>query len=224
MRTGGFRVGPAYARTADRLMPTRMAMGVPVALAVARFRISRLRRANPRVIGLAAPGELIPVMLSEDGWYRGMLTEVALSYGRVLDVASPLVEVTTHLADDDSLPPVEDEIARRERQDAATRRQDWENITGGDRPGDEYAASQLAVNAQDLDVSICGQHQTVSAIRYQHYQAFRFRYDTLTVSVVSRYPPAEFPPFEFVPSLELYFQGYRKFIFSLLTWDPPGPE
>src|SRR5258708_19256022 len=105
MRPGGFRVGPAYARTADRLMPTRMALGVPVALAVARFRISRLRRANPRVIGLAAPGELIPVMLSEDGWYLGMLTEVALSYGRGLDVATPLLELTTHLPAPDTLPP-----------------------------------------------------------------------------------------------------------------------
>jgi hypothetical protein len=205
-------------------MPTRMALGVPVALAVARFRISRLRRASPRVIGLAAPGQLIPVILSQDGWYNGALTEVALSYGRVLDVTSPLVEVTTHLADGDSLPPLQGEIARRERQDVATKLQDWENITGGDRPGDEYAASKIAVNAQDLDVSICGRQQTVSAVRYEHYQAFRFRCDTLTVSVVSRYAPPQYPPFEFVPSLEPYFQGYRKFIISLLTWDPPAPE
>ena len=197
-----------------------MALGVPVALAVARFRISRLRRANPRVIGLARPEGLTPVMLTSDGWYHGSLVEVELSYGRVLDVTSPLVEVTTYLDDDDGLPPLEAEMARRERQDTATRRRDWQETTGGCYPDDEQTASKLAVTTRDRDVYICGQHQTVSVVEYHHYQAFRFRYDTLAVRVVSRYPRPELPRFEYAPSLEPYFQGCRKFILSLLTWEP----
>jgi hypothetical protein len=219
-RTGAFRADPAYARTADRLMPTSMALGVPVALAVARFRISRLRRVNPRVIGLAGPEGLTPVMLTSDGWYHGSLVEVELSCGRVLDVTSPLVEVTTYLDGDDGLPPLEAEIARRERQDAAIRRRDWAEITGGCYPDDEQTASKLAVNTRERDVYICDQHQTVRVVEYHHYQAFRFRYDTLTVRVVFRYPRPELPRFEFAPSLEPYFQGYRKFILGLLSWEP----
>jgi hypothetical protein len=164
-------------------------------------------------------------MLREDGWDHGTLTEVGLSYGRVLDVTRPLIEVTTYLAGDDGLPPVEAEIARRKRQDAAIRRQDWEEIEGGyDYYDDEHVATQLAVNVRDRDVSICDEHQTVSAIEYEHYQAFRFRYDTLTVRVVIRYPPPEFPPFLIVPSLEPYFRGFKRFMVSLLTWDPSAPE
>lgn len=91
----------------------------------------------------------MPMMLSQEGWDRGKLTEATLSYGRLLDVAAPLVEVTTYLDGDDGLPSMEAEIVRRERQDAAILRQDWEEIADAE-DRDEDAASRLTVSDEVL--------------------------------------------------------------------------
>lgn len=201
-------------------MPTRMALGVPVALAVSRFRFSSLRRARPHVFGLATSQAPAPAMLSEDGWNHGKLTEVALSYGQVLDVTALLIEVTTDLDGQDGLPSLAALVARREREDAAIVHANWEEVTGSIDDRDEEAASRLAVSNERMDVLINGERETVSLICYRHYQALRFRHDSLTIRVVSRHSLPELPRFEIVTDLEPYFRGYTKFMRSLLKWAP----
>jgi hypothetical protein len=202
-------------------MVTRMALGVPVALAIARFRFPRLRRAAPRVLGLASPAGYEPVMLRAEGWEGGRLTEVALSYGRLLDVTAPLVEVTTHLDGGGDLPSREVDILQRERQDAAITRHDWEaieNEAGG--VDDEDAAARLAISDQYLDVLVDGEPRTVSVLSYRHFRALRLSYDNATVRVVSRHGTPELPRFELVTDLEPYFRGYARFVRSWLTFSP----
>lgn len=49
------------------------------------------------------------------------------------------------------------------------------------------AAALVVGIAEDIEALVCGQHHTASSVRYRHYQALRFSFDTLTVGVVSRY-------------------------------------
>lgn len=202
-------------------MPTRLQLGMPVALVVSRFRFSRLRRVRPRIFGYVPPGPM-PMMLSEDGWYHGKLTEAALYYGRVLDVAAPLVKVTTYLDGDDGPHSLEAEVARRERQDAAILRQDWEEIEGEAEDWDEDAASRLAVSNEDLDIVVNGAQRTVSVTCYKQYRAFRFQDASPTARVVSRQSLGELPRFEIVTDLEPYFRGLTLFMLSVLK-GPSAP-
>ena len=142
----------------------------------------------------------------------------------MLDVAAPLVEVTTYLDGDDELPSMEAEVARRERQDAAIRRQDWEEMAGDVMDDDEDVAASLETSSQDLEVLVNGEPRTVSAICYHHYQALQFRYDSLTIRAVSRHPLPEVPRFEIVTDLEPAFRGYTLFTLSLLKGIPKAKD
>jgi hypothetical protein len=194
-------------------------LGVPIGLAVSRPRFDKLRSVRPRVFGLTMP-QLTPVLFSADRWRDGEVAEVTLSYGQVLDVTAPLVEVITYMDSADAgLPSLPAEVAHRERRDAAILRGDWEEMAGSVEGVDEaVAALGMAVSYKDLDVSVNDERQTVPVTCYQHYQAIQFHHESLTVHVVSRYPLWDLPRFEIVPDLEPYFRGYRSFMLSLLRF------
>ena len=198
-----------------------MALGVPVALLIARTRFKRLRRVNARPVGLVSPG-LTPVMLMEDGWNRGDLTEVSLSYGRLLDVATPYAMVTTYLFGDDDIPPIGADITRRKGQDAAIRHQRWEEIEGDYKyPDDELKASQMMGSlTQSRDVIVGDEHLTVLVTAHAHYEAFRVQHGGAAVRFVGRHLQADTIRLETVSDLEPYFRGYVKFMLDLLTWNP----
>jgi hypothetical protein len=205
-------------------MVTRMAVGVPLALALSSYRFAKLRQAEPRVLALAPLAGYGPLMLEGESWNDGGLTSVTLSYGRPLDVATPLAVVTTCLDGAGGLASRQVDLLQRERGDAAIGRHDWEGMDGGlpFQAGDDDDAAELAVSAADLEVLVAGERQAVSALRYRHYTALRFGCDGLTIQVVSRHELPEPLCFEFATDLEPYFRGYRRFVLSWLTFSPPA--
>lgn len=197
-----------------------MAVGVPVALAVARMRFSRLRRASPTVVGLAQAQRYGPIMLSADGWRGARLTDVTLSYGRVLDPGAPLIELTTYF---DGMRPLSfgAEIACRERQDAAIENRDWERISGSARYDDESAAARIDIADSVLEIFVNGAPRRAQVASYRHYQALGFSVGTATVRAVCRHPQFDGPPrFEELTDLEPYFLGHTRFLLGMLTWRP----
>lgn len=201
-------------------MPTRLAVGVPAGLAVARWRFSRLRRASPTVIGLASDQRFEPMMLSADGWSGATLSDVTLSYGRVLDPGAALIELTTYL-DGERPFSLGAEIARRERQDTAIAGRDWERISGIARYGDESAAAGMEIAVSDLQVFVNGESQRAQAADYRHYRALGFSVGTAAVLAVGRHLPRNGPlRFETLNNLEPYFLGHTRFLLGLLTWRP----
>jgi hypothetical protein len=201
-----------------------MAVGVPLALAVSRYRFAKLRQAEPRVLALASRAGYGPVMLEGESWNEGRLTSVALSYGRPLDVTAPLAVVTTRLDGATDLPSRQVDLLQLERGDAAIGRHDWEGMDGGFpfQGDDEDDAAELDVSGEDLEVLVAGERRAVSALRYRHYTALRFGCDGLTIQVVSRHELPQPLRFEFVTDLERYFRGYRRFVLSWLTFNPPA--
>jgi hypothetical protein len=201
-------------------MPTVMALGVPVGLAVSRYRSAKLRRARPTVVGLEKGCRLPPCMIASDGWHNGKPTDITLSYGQLLDTASPLVLVTTHYEGADGLPSLEQEIAQRKYQDAAIDRQDWENIEG--IPGysdDEMSFAPLG--ERQLEIFAFGKHCNVPVVESGRYSAFQFGYQELTIRFIGRQCPEKLMKFEVVRDLRPSFAGYRKFLVGLLRWEPP---
>lgn len=205
-------------------MPTRLAAGVPVALAVARLRFSRLRRVDPTVIGLAGAQSLTPMMLSADGWQGGELTDVTLSYGGALDTRAALVELTTYFSGYDTLVSLGAQIACRERQDTAIANRDWVRISGTARYDDESAAARMDIAFSDLQVVVNGEPQLAHSADYRHYRVLGFSAGTAAVRAVFRHPPRTGPlRFETLSDLEPYFLGHTQFLLGLLTWRPsPG--
>jgi hypothetical protein len=105
-------------------------VGAPVALAVSRWRFSRLRRADPRPFGLAVTPSAVPMMLSSEGWQPG-LASMALRYGRPLAAPGPFVEVATSFLEPDcDMPSLKQVITRAEKRDAAWARRLADDITG----------------------------------------------------------------------------------------------
>lgn len=201
-------------------VPTRLAVGVPVGLAVARWRFSRLRRAGPTLIGLTAAQRVEPMMLSAEGWSGAALTDVTLSYGRVLDPGATLIELTTYLDGERSF-SLGAEIARRERQDAAIANRDWERISGTARYGDESEAARMEIAVSDLQVFVNSEPQRAQCADYRHYRALGFSVGAATVRAVFRHPPSDGPlRFETLSDLEPYFLGHTRFLLGLLTWRP----
>jgi hypothetical protein len=201
-----------------------MAVGVPAALAVSRYRFAKLRQAAPRVLALASRAGHGPVMLEGESWNDGRLTSITLSYGRPLDVTAPLAVVTTCLDGAGGLPSRQVDLLKRERGDAAIGRHDWEGMDGGFpfQADDEDDAAELDITGEDLELLVAGERQAVSALRYRHYAALRFGCDGLTIQVVSRHELPEPLRFEFVTDLEPYFRGYRRFVLSWLAFNPPA--
>jgi hypothetical protein len=200
-------------------VPTRLAIGVPVALAVSRFRFARLRRAGPVVTGLDPAERLTPMMLSADGWQGARLTDVTLSYGRVLDVGAPLVELSTYLDGADGLVSLGAEIAGIRRRDQAIRDRDWERVADADRVGDEDAAG-LEIISSERAIVVNGEPGTAPAASHHHYEALEFTAGSTAVRAVSRFPRPGPPRFEELNDLEPYFLGFTQFMLGLLTWRP----
>lgn len=85
-------------------------VGVPVALAVARFRFAKLRRVRPRPYALAeVPPDMPPILSSET--YGPGLTNIVLEYGHPLNVSKPLIQIQTCFSEEEcDSPSLEDVI------------------------------------------------------------------------------------------------------------------
>jgi hypothetical protein len=70
---------------------TKLALGMPIALAASVVEFSMLRRARPHPLGLDSTPAAMPRMLESHGWGPG-LTEMVLAYGYPFDASKPLIE------------------------------------------------------------------------------------------------------------------------------------
>lgn len=191
----------------------QLVIGAPIALAVSRWRFSKLRRVDPHPFGLAIAPSLMPVMLWSDEWGPG-LTGVSLSYGRPLAVCGQLIEVATCFSEPDcELPSLEEAIVRAERRDAAWARGDWENAPEMSGPEHfEIPAPPSGFDRQEHPVTAAGQERVVAVVSRRGYEALRFRHDSMVVTAVARLGFAGMPPFELVDDLEPYLAGYTRFV------------
>ncbi len=193
--------------------------------AMVRWRLSRLRRLSPRPFGLAqTAAPPLPVSLGSESWKAGIanilraavtrspapLGSMSLRFGRLFDLAGPLVEVTTHWDgewwNDPDVPghqPGAWELGAAEHRDNAISRRDWAAMSWYDQPGPggPFEHGQLAI-------SVSGREQTVPLLRYRHYHAFSFQPGKIIVTVVSRHPPRGTLRFEQVTDLEPYIAGW----------------
>jgi hypothetical protein len=194
----------------------QLVVGAPVALAVSRWRFSRLRRANPHPFGLS--GAPAPMMLSSDGWGPG-LTDVVLSYGRLLAVAGQLIEVATCFSERHCyLPSLEEAIGRAEHRDAAWTRGDWESAGGPFEPVPEVPLSLGAFEHEERSVVVEGQERAIAVVSRRNYEALRFRQGPAVVTAVARSGFPGVPSFQVVDDLEPYFAGYTRFVLSWLRF------
>jgi hypothetical protein len=189
----------------------RLAAGVPVALAVSRWRFSKLRRVDPRPFGLAVVPPLWPVMLSSEGRGPG-LTAMSLSYGRPLAVSGQLIEVATCFSEPDcELPPVREAIARAQQRDAAWAREDWENAPemSGPEPF-EVPVPAAGFHRQERPVIVAGQERVMAVMSRDGYEGVRFRHGSTQAArgikrwVCERHPAASGPA-----RLTFEFKGER---------------
>lgn len=196
----------------------KIAIGVPVGLAVSEITSFWLRRAHPRPVGLTVESAM-PRMLGSHGWGPG-LTYISLVYGYAnpRDTARPKIEVMTCFSPPHCyLPSLEQVLARAAHADEADARDDWEDSTSpfGD-PAFEVAVPAGGFSSQDRTVVLEGQHEVVSVVCFRHYEALRFRQDKKVVMAVARFGFPGTPSFHTVDDLRPYVAGRRRFTLSLL--------
>jgi hypothetical protein len=207
----GMAVGAAMSRA-------QLVVGAPVALAVGRWRFSRLRRAGARPYALAAG--TLPGILWQDGWSGSGLTNVVLAYGYPHATSRPFTEVETCFAGSPSAAPsLEVAIARAEHRDEFFARWEW---VGAGGPFDEDTPSAAPPGGRRRDervVSMDGAERPVMVVSRGDYAALRFRDGAVVVTAVARFGfPGELA-FALVDDLEAYFAGYRRLVPGfLLPW------
>ncbi|HMG61395.1 MAG TPA: hypothetical protein VK599_00460 [Streptosporangiaceae bacterium] len=196
----------------------QLAAGVPVALALSRWRFSKLHRVDPHPFGLAVIPPLMPMMLYSEGWGAG-LTDMSLSYGRPLVVSGQLIEVWTCFSEADcALSSVPEVIARAQQRDSAWAREDWENAPemSGPEPF-EISVPAAGFHRQERPVIIAGQQQVVTVVSRVGYEGLRFRHGSMVVTAVARLG-FEGVSFEVVDDLEPYLAGYTRFVLGWLRF------
>lgn len=204
------------------------------------WRVSRLRRSNPRPFGLAAGPALPPFSLGSESGAAGLLEEISatitksavpldylgLLYGDYFDPAKPLVDITTHWdgrgwstparpaevpeSEWERIPSPAWELGDAERRDDAIARQDWK--------AHEYPERIPADGpfGQDItEILVGGTPRPVPVVTYKHYSAFSFAEGDAIVTVLSRHPLPERPWLEPVTDLEPFFAGYTRFLDDL---------
>ena len=211
-----------------------------------RWRVSRLRRSNPRPFGLTAGPVLPPLGLGSESAAAGLLQEISatitksavplgslgLLYGDWFDLTKPLVSVTTHwdgrdwftparpvavpVSEWERIPSPAWELGDAERRDDAIARQDWKGLG--------YPPERIPADgpfAQDLtEILVGGTPRRVPVVTYKHYSALSFAEGDTIVTVESRHPLPERPWFEPVTDLEPFFAGYTRFLDELAArWD-----
>ena len=198
-------------------------VGVPVALAVARFRFAKLRRVRPRPYALTeVPPDMPPILSSES--YGPELTDIVVEYGHPLKVSKPLIQVQTCFSEEacDS-PSLEEAIARAEHRDACFARRDWVHA------GDSFdPVPWVRLPDRDLDysnrvITVDGEERTATVVSYGTYAALRFGQGSVVVTAVTRQGFPSALSFGVIDDLEPYFAGYRRFVLSWLQL-PPLPS
>jgi hypothetical protein len=205
------------------VLRAQWAAGVPIALAVARWRFARLRRVDPHPFELAVPPAVAPVMLWSESWPGGLnqaagLISVALSYGRPMVLDGPFIEVVTCFSERNpggSSPEVA--IAGAEHRDAAWARQDWDVADEFDPDPDEVISQPGFVRTERL-VTVDREQQMILAVSRHGYEALRFRRGPVVVTAVARHGFPGVPSFRPADDLEPYFAGYRRFVHGLLRF------
>jgi len=199
----------------------QFAVSVPIALAVSRWRFSKLRRVDPHPFGLAIVPPLMPMMLWSDGWGPG-LTDMSLSYGRPLAVSGQLIEVATCFSEADcELPSVGEAIVRAGQRDAAWEREDWENapeMSGSEPFEGPVQAPVPGFDHVERPVIVAGQERLVPVVSRSGYEGLRFRHGSMVVTAVARLGFAGIPSFEVIDDLEPYLAGYTRFVLSWLRF------
>jgi hypothetical protein len=200
-----------------------------------QWRISRLRRIDPRPFGLTADPDRPPLTLGSESGSAGAIEEISaaitrsavplgslgLMYGDYLDLAMPLVEVTTHWdgrgwfapARPPGVPPSAWEqipaaawdLGDTERRDDAIARQDWKALGYPQRVPVDGPFTQGSA-----EIVVSGSPRSVPVVSYRHYTALSFSADEATVTVISRHPLPEMPRFDPVTDLEVFYAGYAR--------------
>jgi hypothetical protein len=196
----------------------QLVVGAPVALAVGRWRFSRLRRAGARPYALAGILPGMPGILWQDGWGGGDLTDVVLAYGYPHAVSRPFTEVETCFAGSPSAAPsLEVAIARAEHRDESFARWEWVNAGG---PFDDETPADVPADGHRRDermVSVEGAERPLVVVSRGDYAALRFRDGAAGVTAVARLGfPGELA-FVLTDDLESYFAGYRRLVRSFLV-------
>jgi hypothetical protein len=199
------------------------------------WRVSRLRRVDPRPFGLSADAARPPLTLGSESASAGLLKELAaavtqsaipldslgLIYGDVFDPAKALVEVTTYWDGRDWFTPARPgevpasewqripssawELGDAERRDGAIARQDWKTLGYPERIPADGPFSQ-----ENAEILVGGSPRTVPVVIYKHYSALSFTVGETIVTVVSRHPLPARPRFDPVTDLEPFFTGYAR--------------
>jgi hypothetical protein len=199
------------------------------------WRVSRLRRIDPRPFGLSEGAARPPLTLGSESASAGLLKELGaaitqsaipldslgLIYGDYFDPAKPLVEVTTHWDGRDWFTPARPgevpasewqripssawELGDAGRRDDAIARQDWKALGYPERIPADGPFSQ-----ENAEILVGGSPRTVPVVTYKHYSALSFTAGETIVTVVSRHPLPARPRFEPVTDLEPFFTGYAR--------------
>jgi hypothetical protein len=199
-----------------RVSRAQLAAGAPIALAVSRFRFTKLRRLRPRPYALWDVRPEMPRILWSEGYGQG-LTEIVLAYGHPHEVNRPLIQVQTCFSEEDcGSPSLEEAIARAEHRDACFARREW--MEAGDS-FDPFPALPVPYRNLDHDeriLAVDGEERAVTVVSHGDYAALRFRQGPVHVTAVAR---LGFPPdlsFRVIDDLEPYFAGYRRFVLGFL--------
>lgn len=205
-----------------------------------RWRVSRLRRINPAPFGLRADPERPPFSLGSESASVGPIEEISaaitrsavpldslsLLYGDFLDLAKPLVEITTHWngrgwfvpARDSSvpssaweqIPPPAWDLGEAEHRDDAIARHDWRALGFPRRIPADGPFSQ-----HDAEIIVGGTARAVPVVSYKNYSALSFSEDGAIVTVISRHALPETPHFDTVNDLDTFYSGYARSLAEL---------
>jgi hypothetical protein len=198
----------------------QLVAGVPVALAVARFRFAKLRRVRPRPYALTRVEPGMPRLLWSEGYEQG-LTEIVLAYGHPHDVSKPFIQVRTCFGEEDCCSPsLAEAIARAEHRDACFARSEW--VDAGDcfDPFPPVPVPDRILDHRQHTVVVDGEERTVSVVSCGHHAALRFRQGSVAVAATARLGfPSELS-FGVTDDMEPYFAGYRRFVLGFLRLLP----
>lgn len=196
----------------------QLVAGVPVALAVSRWRFGKLRRAGARAYALAGTPPGMPGILWQDGWNYHDLENIVLAYGYPLAVSRPFTEVETCFAGSSSAAPsLEVAIARAEHRDEFFARRE---LVGAGGPFDDETPAAVPAGGhrrEEREVSVDGAGRRVVVLSCGDYAALRFRVGTVAVTAVARLGFPGEPAFAATDELEPYFAGYRRLVRGFLV-------
>ena len=202
------------------MVRVRVALEVPLALAISVPEFAALRRAGPRPMGLApVPAGWPRILGTHSG--QAALAELSLIYGYPLSLGQPMLTVGTCFAEADTEPvSLEQVLGRTQVGDEAVARGDpsyGRPVFSPAMPGWEAPLPAPAeLREAEQTVLVDGKATTVTVTNWRDYQALRFRAGENVVTAVARYGFPASLSFGWVEDLEPYFAGRRRFLLSWL--------